>query len=73
MLSYTGIDNIGTRAHHSYLASETPLPNGYLKTRCVIFILFGSQNSNKDYYKSRPMGKPTICICENKGTDQLRS
>ena len=22
---------------------------------------------------SRPMGKPTICICENKGADQLRS
>ena len=21
---------------------------------------------------SRPMGKPTICICENKGPDQLR-
>ena len=21
---------------------------------------------------SRPMGKPTICICENKGADQLR-
>ena len=22
---------------------------------------------------SHPMGKPTICICENKGADQLRS
>ena len=25
------------------------------------------------YYWSRPMGKPTICIGENKGADQLRS
>ena len=25
------------------------------------------------YYLSRHMGKPTICICENKGADQLRS
>ena len=23
-------------------------------------------------YMSRLMGKPTICICENKGADQLR-
>ena len=33
MLSYTGTDNIGTRAHHSYLASETLLPNGYLEEK----------------------------------------
>ena len=25
------------------------------------------------YVMSRLMGKPTICICENKGADQLRS
>ena len=25
------------------------------------------------YYMSRHMGKPTICIGENKGADQLRS
>ena len=25
------------------------------------------------WHLSRPMGKPTICICENKGADQLRS
>ena len=24
-------------------------------------------------YLSHPIRKPTICICENKGTDQLRS
>ena len=27
----------------------------------------------KFYYMSRRMGKPTICIGENKGADQLRS
>ena len=25
------------------------------------------------FYMSHRMGKPTICICENKGADQLRS
>ena len=27
---------------------------------------------NTTKHLSRLMGKPTICICENKGTDQLR-
>ena len=30
-------------------------------------------NSSFLYHLSRPMGKPTICIGENKGADQLRS
>ena len=28
--------------------------------------------SNLELYMSRPMGKPTICIGENKDADQLR-
>ena len=28
--------------------------------------------SKVDFYMSRPMGKPTICIGENKDADQLR-
>ena len=27
---------------------------------------------NNELYMSRLVGKPTICICENKGADQLR-
>ena len=37
--------------------------NCYLRG-CMLYV---------DLYMSRPMGKPTICIGENKGADQLRS
>ena len=33
----------------------------------------GTLPMGRGWYMSRPMGKPTICICENKGADQLRS
>ena len=31
------------------------------------------ENNNYIYYMSHRMEKPTNCICENKGADQLRS
>ena len=31
-----------------------------------------TEKPEKKIHISRPMGKPTICICENKGADQLR-
>ena len=37
-----------------------------------IFTLFMAFGCSYESHMSRPMGKPTICIGENKGTDQLR-
>ena len=44
-----------------------------MKLNCRQNCLRGIQQSCLKSYLSRLMGKPTICIGENKGADQLRS
>ena len=39
---------------------------------CLLDLVSDNIKGLVKYHISRPMGKPTICIGENKGADQLR-
>ena len=55
----------------SLLPSSVTIQLGLCRTWSEPKLLVFSRTDSNDM--SRPMGKPTICIGENKGADQLRS
>ena len=52
---------------HSKICSIFEVQNNY-----VLLLIQAGGIELMDVHMSRIMGKPTICICENKGADQLR-
>ena len=62
----------GLRGKMLYHIKQKLLPFVYILWFNVPSIILQSCQDTAIQYLSRPMGKPTICICENKGADQLR-
>ena len=62
--------NICGNHHSEYLLLQIRMTNYLQYTgRTVLFCIFQKQN----HYFSHCIRKPRVCICENKGTDQLYS
>ena len=54
------------------MPKSTLLQQGHLKIRTFANKIDRDNDLYAQFYLSRPMGKPTICIGENKDADQLR-
>ena len=56
-----------------FIISDTFVLNGFaLRIHLCNYDLNNDQKNAIITKLSRPMGKPTVCICENKDADQLR-